>query len=368
VRAADVVVVGGGVAGCAAAYFLAREGLAVTLLERDALAAHASGAAAGMLLPYGEAAFAGPLLDWGVESLALFPELCSELRERTGIDPELVECGALHVARSEAREASLRASAGALSGAGVAWLDPEAARSAEPALAGDVRGVLFAPREAHVRSPLLARSLASAAAQLGARVEVGVAVGGLLRRGDEILGVRTPDGERHAGRVVLCTGAWASACADWLGGAWRPAVEPLRGQILALDAPSPPLAGIVVGEDVYLVPKRDGSVVVGATEESVGFDCRVTAEGLGGLLTAAPRLAPPLASATFRFGWAGLRPATPDGLPLIGPAPGVRGLLLAAGHTRNGVLLAPITGRLVADLVLGKELPERAGVFAPDRF
>jgi glycine oxidase len=145
-------------------------------------------------------------------------------------------------------------------------------------------------------------------------------------------------------------------------------VEPVRGQILSLTGARPPLRSIVWGEGAYLVPKRDGSLVVGATEERVGYDCRVTAEGVEGLLAAARELVPPLARAEFAAGWAGLRPASPDGMPAISAVAGAAGLYVAVGHSRNGVLLSPITGRLVADLVLGKELPPDAAVFDLARF
>jgi glycine oxidase len=141
----------------------------------------------------------------------------------------------------------------------------------------------------------------------------------------------------------------------------------VRGQILSLEPPVPALRSLVTGAGVYLVPRRDGSIVVGATEERVGFDCRVTAEGLAQLLSAAPRLVPALAAASFAGAWAGLRPASPDGLPLVGPVPGFEGLLLAAGHHRNGVLLAPLTARLVTGCVLGKGWPDDARALLPER-
>jgi glycine oxidase len=145
-------------------------------------------------------------------------------------------------------------------------------------------------------------------------------------------------------------------------------IEPVRGQIVSLDAPSPAFAPIVWAGDTYLVPKRDGSLIVGATEERVGFDCRVTARGVCGLLASATALMPSLGRTSFRSAWAGLRPATPDGLPLIGAVPGVEGMWVAAGHHRNGVLLSPVTGELVADAVEGKGLPPDAAAFSPTRF
>lgn len=359
----DVLVVGGGVVGCAAAWFLAREGVSVTLLERDDVAAEASGAAAGMLLPYGEADREGPFLDWAERSLALFPELCAELRERSGVDPEFEPSGALHVAVDAAEAEALRGRAARFSGRGLEWLAPREARDLEPPLSARLHGALFSPREAHVRSALLAQAYAAAARTIGARIERGVACQGLRRQGGRTRGVDSSDGPREAGAVLLCAGVWTPALAPF-----ALPVEPVRGQILSLDNGQPPLRHLVVGGDAYLVPKRDGRVVVGATEERVGFDRRVTAAGVASLLAAAPRLVPGLADSAFRSAWAGLRPCTPDRLPLIGPVPGDPGLLVAAGHHRNGVLLSPLTGRLVADLVLGKPPPAGAAAFRPGRF
>lgn len=362
-RSWDAVVVGGGVVGCAVAFELAREGLAVALLERGELAGEASGAAAGMLLPLGEAPGPGPFLRLGLASLALFPALVEELRERSGIDPEHVACGALHVATDASAAERLAARARELAGVGAEWLDADALRALEPRLCPGAEGALFARAEAQVRSPLLVRALAGAAASLGARIATGTPVLGLRRDAARVVGVETPDGPVAAAAVVLCAGAWAPRL---LPGALP--IEPVRGQIVSLEAPRPGLGAIVLGPGCYLVPKRDGSVVVGATSERVGFDRRVTADGVAGLLAAARGLLPALGAASFRGAWAGLRPATPDGLPAIGAVSGCPGLWVAAGHHRNGVLLAPLSARLVADLVLGKALAPDAALFAPERF
>jgi len=354
------------VIGCAVAYRLAREGLAVTLLEGGEIGAQASGAAAGMLAPASEAEGPGPLLRLGLESLALYPAWAAELRARSGIDPELERCGVLRVAESPQTAEALARHATALPEAELTWLDAAALRAAEPALAPGLAGALLAPGEAHVRTPLLVRALAAAAAGAGARLEAGTPVVGLLRDGARVTGVATARGPEPAGAVVLCTGSWTAGAAAWVEPAFAAPVVPVRGQIVALDAPRPPLARIVWGEGAYLVPRRDGSVAVGATVERVGFDCRVTAEGVRALLAGACALAPALAGASFRGAWAGLRPDTPDHLPLVGPVPGLAGLFLAAGHYRNGVLLAPLTGDLVAEGLAGK--PWRAPALLPSRF
>jgi glycine oxidase len=364
----DVVVVGGGVVGCAVAWSLARAQLSVRLLERDAVGAHASRVAAGMLTPLAEAHGGEEALPFGLESLAMFPGLAAELRERTGLDPGFTRSGVLRVAASETGAERLQARARRLAEHDVVWLDAAAARSAVPALASGTAGALWSPREGHVESDLLTLAYAAAAEALGVGIECGVPVVGLVREGARVVGVRTPDGICAAGRVVLATGPWAGAEGSALGLPGPLPVSPVRGQIVTLRPGRAIATAIVWGEPAYLVPRRDGRLLVGATEEHVGFDCRTTAGGVSTLLAGAVALAPSLAGAELAGAAAGLRPGTPDGLPLIGSAPGLEGVVLAVGHHRNGVLLSPVTGRLVADLVTGKHLPAAAAAFAPQRF
>ncbi len=361
----DVVVVGGGVVGCSVAFHLARAGAAVALLERNDLASHASGAAAGMLAPICESTGEGPFFELALRSLRRFPDLAPELRELSGVDPQYVPSGVLRAAESEAEVRHLREQADRLAAYGLEWLDAEAARSRVPLLGEGVLGALWSPQEGHVYSPLMTRAYAGAAERLGAVIGRATPVTGLLRQGRRIAGVRSPAGDQAAGHVVLCAGAWTRFCGEWLDLSLP--VDPVRGQILALDAPARGFRSIIWGEGVYLVPKRNGSVVVGATEEHAGFDCRLTGAGIAQLLAAATRLIPELGSCTFRHAWAGLRPDTPDHLPLIGPLAEVEGLSLAAGHYRNGVLLSPITGELVAEGVLRGEWAESAAPFRPER-
>ena len=361
----DVIIVGGGVVGCAVAYFLAREGVAVSLVERDDLASHASGAAAGMLAPICESTGDGPFFEFGLHGLALLAELAGELREQSGVDPHYVPSGVLRVAQSAEEARHLRSQAERLSAHGTEWLAAEAAQEREPGLADGVHGALWSPREGHVYSPYLARAYAGAAARLGARITTGYPALALLRNGDRVTGVETAAGPLLAGHVVLCAGVWTRFCAQWLGQCLP--VEPVRGQILSLEAPRPAPRSIVWGDHVYLVPKQDGSLVVGATVERVGFDCRVTSAGVAELLDAAIALVPALGGCSFRRAWAGLRPDTPDHLPAIGPLPGVEGLTVAAGHFRNGVLLSAATGQLVADRIVRGHSPPFAQPFLPER-
>jgi len=365
VNRADVVIAGGGVVGCAIAFALASEGHAVALLERDAIGAHASRVAAGMLTPLAGERDELPL---GLESLALFPAWVAELTEQSGIDPGLVLSGVLRVAHGEAAAEPLRARAARHAAHGLEWLDAAAARAREPGLAPELSGALWSPREGHVGAQRLTAACARAAAVRGARIEERTAVTELRREGARVVGVRTPRGDWSAGWVVLATGPWAGAEAGALGLPWAPPVEPLRGQIVALRPARPALAAIAWDEAVYLVPRPDGRVLAGATEERVGFDCRTTEAGVRGLVAAASALVPALAGAALAGAEAGLRPASPDGLPCIGRAPGLDGLLLAVGHHRHGILLSPLTARLVTDRVAGRPLPAAARAFAPARF
>lgn len=366
--APDVVVVGGGVVGCAVAWFLAREGLDVTLVERQDVASEASGAAAGMLAPIVEAHEEGPFLEFGLRSLATFPALVDELRERTGIDAEYEPSGLLRIACDDTDAARLRVRAARGAALGLAWLEADELRDLEPGLAGTPPGAVWSPREGHLRSAPLTRAFARAAALCGTSVRTRRAVVKLERTGSRVTGVRTADERIPAAVVVVCAGASTPECLAGVGAAALAPVEPVRGQLLTLVSPRPGPRSIVWRGSIYLVPKRDGSVVVGATEERVGFERRVTAGGVRQLLDGALALWPALADFELAGSFAGLRPGTPDRLPLIGPVPGIDGLLLATGHFRNGVLLAPATAALVTDRVLGKEPWPGADAFLPARF
>ncbi len=357
-RVDDVLVVGGGVIGLAIAEAVACEGPRVRLIESDAIGSGASGAAAGMLAPISEAEAPGPMLRLGLESLARFEPLCARLAAETGIDPELDACGILQLARSEAQAEAQRARATRMATVELEWVDDQSLRQRHAALARDFVGGLYSPCEAHLRPPLLVAALAAAARARGVVIETGVRALGLRRAGSRIVGIDSNLGPRDADQIVLAAGPWTpsllAASAIDLPGGRALAVAPLRGQIIRLEPPLPLLREMVWHDDRYIVPKRDGSWIVGATQEVVGFDRRVTAAGIEDLLAGARAIFPDVAEAGFGRAWAGLRPASGDGLPFLGPVPEVSGLHLAAGHGRNGVLLAPITAELVRDGLLGK--------------
>jgi glycine oxidase len=364
-RAADALVVGGGVIGAAVAWRLARAGAAVTLFERDDVAAHATRAAAGMLAPISESLGDGPIFTLGLASLARLEAELDELRALSGIDPAFVRSGALRVARAS-EAAPLRARARALEPFGCEWLDADELAKREPGLAPDFTGALHSAREAHVDGWRLALAYLGAAERRGAKVLRGVEVTGLARAGARVVGVHSSAGDFAAQDVVLCTGAWSARARDWLG---TPVpVVPVKGQMLALEPSALCHGPILWSADAYLVPRPDGELRVGATVEHAGFDARPTAAGIAALLAGACALVPALRDAALARVWAGLRPGTPDELPLVGPVANAPGAWLAAGHYRNGILLASLTGAaLASELLDGARLPGLEA-FDPARF
>ena len=354
-RGVDAVVVGGGAIGASVAWALARGGASVVLVERDEIGAHASGAAAGMLAPISESPRDGPIRRLGLESLARLEQEVAELRELSGVDPELVRSGVLRVAAPDEAD-ELRVRAAELASAGCTWLDPGELAKLEPSLAPGFAGALRSSREGHVDGLRLTRAYAGAAARRGAVIQRGVEVHGLVRDGARAVGVRTSAGEIHAHDTVLCTGAWARRASDWLG--FEVPVAPVKGQMLALETAAPRGGPILWSREVYAVPRGDGELRIGATVERAGFDARPTAAGVASLLAGAFALVPGLRAASLCRVWAGLRPGTPDELPLVGAVPGVPGAWLAAGHYRNGILLAALTGAaLAAEILDGRRLP-----------
>lgn len=366
--AAGVVVIGGGVIGCAVARELARSGEAVTVLERDQPGAHASWAAAGMLTPQAECDAPGPFLDLARASRALFPRLAAEMREETGIDIGYREAGTLLIALTEEDERAIEARCGWQLSAGLRLerLDGAEARRLEPALSPRVRMAARFPEDHQVENRQLARALWHAAARAGARFRVGTEVAGLLASGGRVTGVELAGGERvPAERVVLAAGSWAGR----LAGLPRPLpVAPVHGQLLALHTSPPLLEHVVDSPRCYLVPRLDGRLIVGTTVEDTGFRKAVTPDGVLRLLSGALEVVPSLAHLPILETWSGLRPGTPDRLPILGPDPDLEGLVYATGHFRNGILLAPVTGSLVADVVRGRKPERDLSPFRADRF
>ncbi len=310
--------------------------------------------AAGMLAPVGELAFGEPeLLEMTLAAAKLYPNFVAELEAASGVSTGYRRDGALHVALDRDEAAELRRVHGLQRslGLGAEWLPPRRCRELEPGLTPSFNGGVHAPDEASIDPRSLAAALLAALeAEDGVELLLGSGVEAALLDGERIAGVRTESGtELHAGAVILATGAW-SAQASWLPNPARPPVRPVKGQILELRARDGvvPCRRIVASERVYLVPRPDGRLIVGATVEEQGFDTAVTAGGVHELLREAYRLLPEVAEMELVEATAGLRPGTPDNLPLVGPS-GTDGLLWATGHYRNGILLAPLAAEAIAD-------------------
>jgi glycine oxidase len=357
----DAVIVGGGVVGLCCAWRLSQRGAKVVVLDRGQPPAGATRVAAGMLAPVGELAFGEPeLLKMTLAAAERYPDFVAELEEVSGVDTGYVRHGALHVAldRDEAAELRRVHDLQRSLGLGAEWLPPRRCRQLEPGLTPSFNGGVHAPDEAAIDPRRLTMALVAALREAKVEVRPGVEVTGPLLDGGRIEGVATDSGEElRADSTVLAAGAWSGAV-GWLPSEARPPVRPVKGQILILRAADgePPCGRILASERVYLVPRTDGRLIVGATTEERGFDSTVTAGGVHELLREAYRLLPDVAEMELIEAMAGLRPGTPDNLPLIG-AGTLDGLLLACGHYRNGILLAPLTGEAVADLLSGEPLP-----------
>ncbi len=383
----DAIFVGGGAIGLSCAWRAAQRGASVAVLERAVPPAGATRVAAGMLAPVGELAFGEPeLLEMTLASAQLYPEFVAELEAASGEPTGYTHQGALHIALDRDEAAELRRVHDLQRSLGLEaeWLPPRRCRELEPGLTPSFNGGVHAPGEAAVDPRALAAALLAALGTAGAELRTaapaaaaamngtkaqkpGEVVAGLFE-GERLVGVRTADGrELRAPTVVLATGAWAGST-GWLPELARPPVRPVKGQTVELRGRDgvAPCERIVASERVYLVPRPDGRLIVGATSEEQGFDTAVTAGGVHELLREAYRLLPDVAEMELVDSMAGLRPGTPDNLPLIGPG-AIEGLILATGHYRNGILLAPLTAAAIAALIAGEQLPEAVAAAHPGR-
>ena len=362
----DAVIIGAGLIGCGIAYELAKRGAAVTVYDRAEPAHAASWAGAGMLAPYSEAIADPALLELCAASLRAYPAFVAELRERTGVDAHLRHEGTLHVAFDEAsaQGRTARCAAFCRNGANASVLDRDATLAREPMLGGNVRGAVYVANEAHVDNRRLGRALVAACTDAGVRFErtTGVTLETDARR---VRGIRTEHGFAAAGTVVNAAGAWAGRLAG-VPAAARIAVRPVAGEMLALAVPKGFTRGLVWSGHVYLVPRDDGRLLVGATVLERDFDVRVTARGVWSLLDTALRIAPVLGTFALVETWAGLRPASHDGRPYLGRT-SIDGYVVAAGHYRNGILLTPITAQAIAAVISGDRPPLELVAFDPRR-
>ncbi len=380
----DAVVVGGGVIGLSCAWRLARRGARVAVVERGEPGCGATRVAAGMLAPVGELSFGEPeLLELTLAAARLYPGFVAELEAASGESTGYERLGALHVALDRDEAAQLRRVHDLQRSLELEaeWLPPRKCRDLEPGLTPSFHGGVFAAGEAAVDPRALTRALLAAARAEGVEVLTGTEVVEGVFEGEHLAGVRyRATGESEAAvkthlspvrgdkcvftdNVVLASGAWSGA-AEWLPEEARPPVRPVKGQVLELRRRDgePPARHILASERVYLVPRGDGRLIVGATVEEMGFDTAVTAGGVHELLREAYRMLPDVAEMELVGAIAGLRPGTPDNLPLVGPG-AIDGLVLATGHFRNGILLAPLAAQAVVDLLAGAPKSERRSSF-----
>jgi hydrogen cyanide synthase HcnC len=389
-RAADVVVVGGGAIGTATAYALARRGASVTLLDAST-PGRATSASAGGLWPLGESLGLGcgvifhaaqgdgggvpaPLprlfMEFLCASNRLFPRLADDLRTLTGVD---IECesgtGLLYLLYDETQQRHAHAIAQFLASGPerVEEWTPERVRERDPLITRDLRGAVYFPGDNQVNPMLLAEALKRGAVAKGARFVGEARVTGFRRDGDRVTAVETTRGEFACGAVVNAAGAWAAQVAR-LVDVDLP-VTPIRGQIVCTETLAPGTLRLNLStRDCYLLQKTHGEVIVGSTTERTDFDASVRHEDMRALAAGAVRAVPTLAAATVKRAWAGLRPGTPDELPVLGPAGAPTNFFHATGGFRTGIVAAPLTGEVVAASVLGQTPPTPIEPFLAARF
>jgi glycine oxidase len=370
VKTYDVVIVGGGIIGGSIAFDLAGRDLRVVVLDRQELMQEASWAAAGMLSPAPDCRAAIPLVPLGRASLALYPKFVDAVEQAAGLRIGYRTGGAVEVIYHGDAERELSTLVALHHGLGLAC-EPVAldeARNMEPALGRDARAAAFLPDECSVQPRALACAVLAAAASAGAALCPGVEVTSLALDGKKCVGVKTSSGEIfHAPEVVLAAGCWSSQIPE--AAPYAPTL-PVRGQMAALRHGGTPIRHVLRSERGYLVPRgleSPQTLVVGSTIETAGYEKRVTSGGIEKILSAANEFVPELGRAEIIETWSGLRPGSPDQLPILGPVD-IDGLLFATGHYRNGILLAPITAKLIGEWIAERRTSLDWESFSPLRF
>jgi glycine oxidase len=368
-QSTDVAIIGGGVIGCSIAYQLSKAGVQVSVIEREEIAAEASSAAAGVLAPAG--VLTGPKAgaDLFLASWSITAEIIAEIEAVSGVQVEYYQTGALHLLTNADDQSSLQryAEIWQEQGSEAIWLTGDEVHRYEPLLYPAIDAALYVPESASIRPRLMTRAYAEAARKSGAHFYEHSEVTGLQQGFGRVTGVQTAQGQTiRCERVVIATGAWSEHIGSWLG--MNIPVFPARGQILALRQLATPLKHTISGNGLYLVPKVDGTIYVGATVEQVGFDKSNTAGGIAWLLSSAIQLVPELEHAAIADIWSGLRPWSQDSYPILGKAPGWENVILATGHGAGGFELSAITGKTIAELITTGQTPALIQPFGLERF
>ncbi len=356
-NSADVVIVGGGVIGLTIARALALRGVRdVCLIDRAELGSEASFAAAGMLAPQVEADGHDDFFALACRSRDLYPAFAAALRDETGIDVELDTTGTLYLALNEHDQADIekRFYWQTQAGLPVELLNATAARELEASISTRTRGALFFPKDIQVENRRLLNALASSVSKLGVTTVTQTNVVSLITSGGRIRGVQTDRGAINCATVVIAAGTWSS----FIQHAPLAPIEPVRGQMICLEAKPQLARHVIFSPRGYIVPRHDGRLLAGSTSEHAGFAKSVTAGGISYILANAQEIAPNIADLQVIDMWSGLRPCSTDGLPVLGPCDEIDGLFYATGHYRNGILLAPVTGELIsAAIIEGRTSP-----------
>ena len=362
----DAIIVGGGVIGLSIARSLALRGVRdICVIERQECGTEASYAAAGMLAPQAEAETQDEFFQLLCRSRDLYPDWASSLKAETGIDIELDLTGTLCLSfvEGEQRELDHRFDWQVKAGLSAERLTAAEALRLEPQISPAITGALLFPRDVQVENRRLLAALANSVQGFGISVLNETNVDEVVASAGRVSGVRTNKGLIQSATVIVAAGAWSD-----LTGAMKFPVEPVRGQMVCLSAKPQLTRHVIYSPRGYLVPRQDGRLIAGSTTEHVGYLKMVTAGGVKSILLNAAEISPAIDRLPMVTSWAGLRPRAPDGLPLLGPCDEIEGLIYATGHYRNGILLAPLTGELIAETVVDGRISGELATFSPNRF
>jgi glycine oxidase len=370
-RQFDAAIIGGGVIGCSIAWRLAQAGMRVVVIERGAVGHEASHAAGGMLAPLAEADAADDFFHLAVASRAMYAEFARELKEASGIDIEYRTEGTLYLSLTEEDDDELdhRWQWQHAAGLNVKRLNADCVRKLEPLVNERLRWALKFPDDHQVNNRQLTIALHSAAQKAGVEFRTQLAADRILTENQQAIGVSTDRGEIRSKVIIVAAGSWSGLLKED-GGNLLPAfrVEPVRGQMISVEMPQPQISHVIYSQRSYLIPRLGGFLIAGSTSERVGYDKRVTAGGVASIIERASEVLPCFGEAAIQETWAGLRPGSPDDLPILGVDPRISGLIYATGHYRNGILLTPVTAKAISELVLKGESSVNLSPFSVERF